>query len=58
MHAEITSFGLKWAFVVQRNGTQVCAASSTPAKDVEVGKICGAVGNYAFTDPDRRSATY
>jgi adenylosuccinate lyase len=51
MHAEVTTFGLKWALwhsEFQRHLRRFEAAR----KDVEVGKISGAVGNYAFTDPD------
>lgn len=51
MHADITVFGLKWALwyeEMRRNLRRFKAA----AKDVECGKISGAVGNYAFTDPE------
>lgn len=51
MHADITVFGLKWTLwyeEMQRNLRRFKAA----AKDVECGKISGAVGNYAFTDPE------
>lgn len=50
IHADITSFGLKfalWYEEMQRNITRFEQAS----KDVEVGMISGAVGNYAFVDP-------
>jgi adenylosuccinate lyase len=50
IHAEITSFGLKWALwysEMERNLRRFIDA----CQDVEVGKISGAVGNYAFTDP-------
>jgi adenylosuccinate lyase len=50
MHAEITSFGLKWTLwysEMERNLRRFIDA----CQDVEVGKISGAVGNYAFTDP-------
>jgi len=51
MHADVTVFGLKWTLwyaEMERNLSRFIAA----AKDVECGKISGAVGNYAFTDPD------
>lgn len=51
MHAEITTFGLKWALwhaEFQRHLRRF----EDVRKDVEVGKISGAVGNYAFTHPD------
>lgn len=50
MHADITVFGLKWALwyaEMERNLIRFENAS----KDIECGKISGAVGNYAFTDP-------
>jgi adenylosuccinate lyase len=50
IHADITTFGLKWALwydEMQRNIRRFNDA----CKDVECGKISGAVGNYAFTDP-------
>ncbi|PKL01142.1 MAG: adenylosuccinate lyase [Tenericutes bacterium HGW-Tenericutes-1] len=50
IHADITIFGLKWALwydEMQRNIRRFNEA----AKDVECGKISGAVGNFAFTEP-------
>jgi len=50
IHADITVFGLKYALYydeLQRNYRRFLEA----AADVEVGKISGAVGNYAFTNP-------
>ncbi|MFA5007082.1 MAG: adenylosuccinate lyase [Candidatus Izemoplasmatales bacterium] len=50
MHAEVTVFGLKWALWhedMARAKRRFLAA----AEEVECGKISGAVGNYAFTDP-------
>jgi len=50
MHADVTIFGLKWALwysEMERNVRRFKLA----CKDVECGKISGAVGNYAFTDP-------
>ena len=50
IHADITSFGLKWALwyeEMKRNLTRFIAAS----RGVEVGKISGAVGNFANIPP-------
>lgn len=50
VHADITSFGLKWALwydEMQRNIKRFDEA----AKGVEFGKISGAVGNFANTPP-------
>lgn len=50
IHADITSFGLKWVLwraEMQRNLERFKAA----AKGVEVGKISGAVGNFANIPP-------
>ena len=50
IHADITSFGLKWALwyeEMQRNLTRFKAA----AADVEAGKMSGAVGNFANIPP-------
>lgn len=50
IHADITVFGLKWALwydEMKRNLRRFVEAR----KEIEVGKISGAVGNYAFTDP-------
>ena len=50
MHADITSFGLKWVLwheEMKRNLTRFENARS----DVECGKISGAVGNYVNVDP-------
>jgi len=51
IHADITVFGLKFALYydeLKRNYNRFLEAS----KQIEVGKISGAVGNYAFTDPN------
>lgn len=51
MHAEVTSFGLKfalWYDELKRNQQRFQKAS----KDVEVGKLSGAVGNYITTTPE------
>ena len=50
IHADITSYGLKWALwyeEMKRNLTRFVAAS----RAVEVGKISGAVGNFANIPP-------
>jgi adenylosuccinate lyase len=51
IHADITIFGLKWALwydEMQRHIHRFNEASS----NIECGKISGAVGNFAFIDPD------
>jgi adenylosuccinate lyase len=51
VHAEPTTFGLKlavWAFELDRARTRVGAALD----GVRVGKLSGAVGNYAAIDPE------
>jgi adenylosuccinate lyase len=51
VHAEPTTFGLKlavWAFELDRARKRVAAALD----GVRVGKLSGAVGNYAATDPE------
>lgn len=50
IHAEVTSFGLKWARwyeEMMRNRIRFLNAR----KNIEVGKISGAVGNFANTPP-------
>ncbi len=50
IHADITMFGLKFALYydeMTRNYQRFLRAAS----EIEVGKISGAVGNYAFVDP-------
>ncbi len=50
IHADITSFGLKWALwydEMERNISRF----NTARKEVEAGKISGAVGNFANTPP-------
>ncbi len=54
IHADITSFGLKWVLwyaEMQRNIKRFEAA----ARGVEVGKISGAVGNFATIPPSCRT---
>jgi adenylosuccinate lyase len=51
VHAEPTTFGLKlavWAFELERDRERLAAALA----GVRVGKLSGAVGNYAATDPE------
>jgi adenylosuccinate lyase len=51
VHAEPTTFGLKlagWAFELDRSRTRVTAA----LEGLRVGKLSGAVGTYAATDPE------
>ncbi|MDR1991160.1 MAG: adenylosuccinate lyase [Mycoplasmataceae bacterium] len=50
VHADITSFGLKWALwydEMQRNLQRF----SNACKNIEVGKLSGAVGNFANNEP-------
>ncbi len=51
VHAEPTTFGLKlagWAFELDRGRTRVARALD----GIRVGKLSGAVGTYAATDPE------
>jgi adenylosuccinate lyase len=51
VHAEPTTFGLKlagWAFELDRGRRRVARA----LEGMRVGKVSGAVGNYATTDPE------
>jgi adenylosuccinate lyase len=51
VHAEPTTFGLKlagWAFELDRDRTRLAHALDT----LRVGKLSGAVGNYAAIDPE------
>jgi adenylosuccinate lyase len=51
VHAEPTTFGLKlagWAFELERNRRRVAQA----LEGMRVGKLSGAVGTYAATDPE------
>jgi adenylosuccinate lyase len=51
VHAEPTTFGLKlavWAFELERERERLAAALA----GVRVGKLSGAVGNYAAIDPE------
>src|SRR3954465_13843826 len=51
VHAEPTTFGLKlagWAFELDRDRTRVARA----LEGMRVGKLSGAVGTYAATDPE------
>lgn len=51
IHADITVFGLKWALWYDEMNRQLHRFKEV-RKEVEIGKISGAVGNYAFTDPE------
>jgi adenylosuccinate lyase len=51
VHAEPTTFGLKlavWAFELERDRDRV----ATALEGVRIGKLSGAVGNYAAIDPE------
>jgi len=51
VHAEPTTFGLKlagWAFELDRGRRRLARA----LEELRVGKLSGAVGNYAATDPE------
>lgn len=50
IHADITVFGLKWALWYDEFNRNLNRFRNA-RKEVEVGKISGAVGNYAFVDP-------
>jgi adenylosuccinate lyase len=50
IHADITSFGLKWALWYDEWNRQINRFEHA-RKDVETGKISGAVGNFANTPP-------
>ncbi len=50
IHADITSFGLKWALWYEEMNRNL-ARFRLARHDVEAGKISGAVGNFANTPP-------
>jgi len=50
IHADITSFGLKWALWYEEINRHLERFNNV-RKDIEVGKISGAVGNFANTPP-------
>ncbi len=50
VHADITSFGLKWALWYEELNRHLIRFKAV-RKDIEVGKISGAVGNFANTPP-------
>jgi len=50
IHAEITVFGLKWALWYDEMKRNLVRFNNS-RQEIETGKISGAVGNYAFTDP-------
>jgi len=51
IHADITSFGLKWAVWYDEFSRHLDRFSQV-RKEVEMGKISGAVGNFANTPPE------
>lgn len=51
IHADITSFGLKWALWYDEMNRHLERFKQV-RKDVETGKISGAVGNFANTPPE------
>jgi adenylosuccinate lyase len=51
IHADITSFGLKWALWYDEFNRHLKRFEEA-RKDVETGKISGAVGNFANTPPE------
>lgn len=51
IHADITSFGLKWALWYDEFNRHV-ERFKMVRKEVEMGKISGAVGNFANTPPE------
>jgi adenylosuccinate lyase len=50
IHADVTSFGLKWALWYDEFNRHI-ERFKTVRKEIEVGKISGAVGNFANTPP-------
>jgi adenylosuccinate lyase len=50
IHADITSFGLKWALWYDELSRHI-ERFDRVRKEVEIGKISGAVGNFANVDP-------
>jgi adenylosuccinate lyase len=51
IHADITSFGLKWALWYDEFNRHI-ERFKMVRKEVEIGKISGAVGNFANTPPE------
>ncbi len=51
VHAEVTSFGLKWALWYDEFNRHIERFKKI-RKEIEVGKISGAVGNFANTPPE------
>ena len=51
MHADITSFGLKWLLWLEETKRNM-SRFETASRGVEVGKLSGAVGNYANIPPE------
>ncbi|MFI3329461.1 MAG: adenylosuccinate lyase [bacterium] len=50
IHADITSFGLKWALWYEQMQRNIIRFDNV-SKEIEVGKLSGAVGNYANIPP-------
>lgn len=50
IHADITTFGLKWALWYEEMNRNI-KRFKLASKDVEVGKLSGAVGNFANNNP-------
>lgn len=50
VHADITSFGLKWALWYEEMNRHL-ERFARVRRDIEIGKISGAVGNFANTPP-------
>lgn len=50
MHADVTSFGLKWLLWLQETKRNI-ERFEMAARDVEAGKLSGAVGNFANIPP-------
>ncbi len=51
IHADITSFGLKWALWYDEFSRHIDRFDSV-RKEIEIGKISGAVGNFANVSPN------
>ncbi len=51
IHADVTVFGLKWALWYDEMKRNLYRFNNS-RQEIETGKISGAVGNYAFIDPE------
>lgn len=56
IHAEVTSFGLKWALWFDELNRHIDRFERAKAQ-IEVGKISGAVGNFVNTTPELQDLT-